>query len=146
MAREALFNSFFFGGAAAFLAIGLTLFIAYVVHRKLVPFGGVLAFLCVAPFVIPGIVLAIGFYAAYAPPPLALYGTSLLLILAFRSTGFEQMGYRFSLDFLPLVFWLMMRSRIKLTLTFKAVVFASTILDLMLTFYHMSTAALRRQS
>ena len=34
-----------------------------------------LAFLCMAPFVIPGIVLAIGFYAAYAPPPLALYGT-----------------------------------------------------------------------
>ena len=29
-----------------------------------------------APFVIPGIVLAIGFYAAYAPPPLALYGTA----------------------------------------------------------------------
>jgi iron(III) transport system permease protein len=24
----------------------------------------------------PGIVLAIGFYAAYAPPPLALYGTA----------------------------------------------------------------------
>jgi hypothetical protein len=70
----------------------------------------------------------------------------LLLILAFRSTGFEQMGYRFSLDFLPLVFWLLMRSRVKLTLTFKTVVFASTILDLLLTFYHMSTAALRRQS
>jgi iron(III) transport system permease protein len=92
MAREAIFNSFFFGAAAAFFAIGLTLFIAYVVHRKLVPFGGVLAFLCVAPFVIPGIVLAIGFYAAYAPPPLALYGTSLLLILAF-TTRFLPIAY-----------------------------------------------------
>jgi iron(III) transport system permease protein len=36
-----------------------------------------------APFVIPGIVLAIGFYAAYAPPPLGLYGTAAIIILAF---------------------------------------------------------------
>ena len=49
------------------------------------PFGGVLGFLAMAPFVIPGIVLAIGFYAAYAPPPLALYGTALILILAFTT-------------------------------------------------------------
>ena len=32
-------------------------------------------FLAMAPFVIPGIVLAIGFYAAYTRPPLVLYGT-----------------------------------------------------------------------
>ena len=37
-----------------------------------------------APFVVPGIVLAIAFYAAYAPPPLALYGTATILILALR--------------------------------------------------------------
>ena len=45
-----------------------------------------------APFVIPGIVLAIGFYAAYAPPPLALYGTAPILILAF-TTRFLPIGY-----------------------------------------------------
>ena len=45
-----------------------------------------------APFVIPGIVLAIGFYAAYAPPPLALYGTALILILAF-TTRFLPIAY-----------------------------------------------------
>ena len=56
------------------------------------PFAGVLGFLCIAPFVIPGIVLAIGFYAAYAPPPLALYGTALILILAF-TTRFLPIGY-----------------------------------------------------
>ncbi len=56
------------------------------------PFGGVLGFLCIAPFVIPGVVLAIGFYAAYAPPPLALYGTALILILAF-TTRFLPIGY-----------------------------------------------------
>ena len=85
-------NSFLFAAAAAFLAIGLALIIAYMVIRKLLPFGGVLAFLCMAPFVIPGIVLAIGFYAAYAPPPLALYGTATILILAF-ATRFLPIAY-----------------------------------------------------
>jgi hypothetical protein len=70
----------------------------------------------------------------------------LLLDLAFRSTGFEQMGYRFSLDFLPFVFWLLIRSKISLTRPFKALIFAATVLDLLLTFYHMSTMSLRRQS
>ena len=45
-----------------------------------------------APFVIPGIVLAIGFYAAYAPPPLALYGTATILILAY-TTRFLPIAY-----------------------------------------------------
>jgi iron(III) transport system permease protein len=42
--------------------------------------------------VIPGIVLAIGFYAAYAPPPLALYGTAAILVLAF-TTRFLPIAY-----------------------------------------------------
>jgi hypothetical protein len=70
----------------------------------------------------------------------------LLLILAFRSTGFEQMGYRFSLDFLPLVFWMLMRSKMTLTVSFKALIVAASILDILLTIYHMSTASLRRHS
>ena len=62
------------------------------VARKLVPWSNVLAFLCMAPFVIPGIVLAIGFYAAYAPPPLALYGTGTILVLAY-TTRFLPIAY-----------------------------------------------------
>lgn len=84
-ARQAVFNSITYAAIAAFIAIFLSLCIAYIVNRKLLRFSGVLAFLCMAPFVIPGIVLAIGFYAAYAPPPLALYGTALILILAFAT-------------------------------------------------------------
>jgi iron(III) transport system permease protein len=45
-----------------------------------------------APFVVPGIVLAIAFYAAYAPPPFSLYGTATILILAF-ATRFLPIGY-----------------------------------------------------
>jgi iron(III) transport system permease protein len=45
-----------------------------------------------APFVVPGIVLAIGFYSAYARPPLLLYGTAWMLILAF-ATRFLPIAY-----------------------------------------------------
>ena len=58
---------------------------SYIVRRNLLKGGQVLAFLCMAPFVIPGIILAIGFYAAYAPPPLALAGTALIIIVAFTT-------------------------------------------------------------
>ncbi|HSU05597.1 MAG TPA: ABC transporter permease subunit, partial [Acetobacteraceae bacterium] len=54
--------------------------------------GQVLGFLTMAPFVVPGIVLAIGFYAAYTRPPLALYGTAWILILAY-TTRFLPIAY-----------------------------------------------------
>ncbi|HRD76853.1 MAG TPA: iron ABC transporter permease [Hyphomicrobiaceae bacterium] len=80
-----LLRSIIYAGAAAFSALTLALVIGYVVKRGLMRFGNVLAFLCMAPFVIPGIILAIGFYAAYAPPPLMLAGTSLIIIVAFTT-------------------------------------------------------------
>lgn len=91
-AQQTIINTFVYSGITAFAAIALSLGIAYVVTRKLVPYTNVLTFLCMAPFVIPGIVLAIGFYAAYAPPPLALYGTGTILVLAFV-TRFLPIAY-----------------------------------------------------
>jgi iron(III) transport system permease protein len=91
-AQQAILHTFLYSGAAAFAAIGLTLAIAYVASRKLVPWSNLLSFLCMAPFVIPGIVLAIGFYAAYAPPPLALYGTAAIVVLGF-TTRFLPIAY-----------------------------------------------------
>ncbi len=85
MALSAVWNTLWFSAAAATLAVLIALLVAYIVNRKLVPFGDALAFLAMAPFVIPGIVMAIGFYAAYAGPPLLLYGTAALLILAFTA-------------------------------------------------------------
>lgn len=84
-AKLAIFNSLYFASTAACIALAIALAIAYIADRKVLPFGGVLSFLCMAPFVIPGVVLAIGFYAAYAPPPVALYGSSLILIIAFAT-------------------------------------------------------------
>jgi iron(III) transport system permease protein len=45
-----------------------------------------------APFVVPGIVLAIGFFAAYSHPPLLLYGTAGILIAAY-ATRFLPIAY-----------------------------------------------------
>jgi iron(III) transport system permease protein len=91
-AKQTILNTFVYAAVTAFAAITLSLAIAYVVNRKLVPWSGVLAFLCMAPFVIPGVVLAIGFYAAYASPPVALYGTATILILGF-TTRFLPIAY-----------------------------------------------------
>jgi iron(III) transport system permease protein len=91
-AGQSVINSFTYAAAAACIAIVLGLSIAYIVSRRLLPFAGILSFLAMAPFVVPGIVLAIAFYAAYAPPPFTLYGTATILILAF-ATRFLPIGY-----------------------------------------------------
>ncbi len=91
-AAQSVVNSFTYAAAAACIAMVLALAIAYIVSRRLLPWAGVLSFVAMAPFVVPGIVLAIAFYAAYAPPPLALYGTATILILAF-ATRFLPIGY-----------------------------------------------------
>src|SRR3546814_14762533 len=80
-----VWNTIYFSASAATAAVLIALLIAYIQHRKLVPFGTFLGFLAMAPFVIPGIVMAIGFYAAYASPPVALYGTAALMIFAFTA-------------------------------------------------------------
>ena len=91
-AQQTIIHSFTYSAAAASGAVALGLGVAYIVSRRLVPFGNALTLLCTAPFVIPGIVLAIGFYAAYAPRPFSLYGTAAILILAFM-TRFLPIAY-----------------------------------------------------
>ncbi len=91
-ARGSIVNSFAYSSAAATIALVLAIGIAYVASRRLVRFSPALGILAMTPFVIPGIVLAIAFYGAYAPPPFSLYGTGLILILAF-TTRFLPIAY-----------------------------------------------------
>ena len=84
-ARLTIVHSFVYSAATACIAVALALAVAYIVSRRLARRTGILTALCMAPLVIPGIVLAIGFYAAWAPPPLALYGTAALLVLGFTA-------------------------------------------------------------
>ncbi|HEV8617665.1 MAG TPA: iron ABC transporter permease [Methylomirabilota bacterium] len=92
LTRDATIHTFVYGATSAAIALVLALAIAYIVRRRLVPFGRALSYVAMAPFVIPGIVLAIGFYAAYTKPPLAIYGTAWILILAF-TTRFLPIAY-----------------------------------------------------
>jgi iron(III) transport system permease protein len=82
-AITAIWHTLWYSATAASVAVVLALLIAYGAHRRLMPFIGVLGFLAMAPFVIPGIVMAIGFYAVFAAPPLSMYGTPWILIFAF---------------------------------------------------------------
>jgi iron(III) transport system permease protein len=91
-ARSAIGHSLSYAAAAATIATILAVFTAYVSQRRLLPGARILAFLAVAPFVVPGIVLAIGFFSAYARPPLVLYGTAWMLIVAF-ATRFLPIAY-----------------------------------------------------
>ena len=90
--RQTIYNSFTYSAAAACLAVGLSLVVSYIVVRRLTRGGGVLAILCMAPLVIPGIVLGVAFYATFAPPPVALYGTGAILILGY-TTRFLPIAY-----------------------------------------------------
>jgi iron(III) transport system permease protein len=90
--RTAIVHSLEYSAAAASVAVVVATLVAYLVLRRLVPFGRVLGFLAMAPFVVPGIVLAIGFLAAYSRPPILLYGTALILIAAY-TTRFLPIAY-----------------------------------------------------
>ena len=83
--RRAIFHSLSYGAAAATIATIVGFLIAYTASRRLFPGAQVLGIVCMAPFVVPGIVLAIGIYAAYSHPPLVLYGTAAILIIAFTT-------------------------------------------------------------
>jgi iron(III) transport system permease protein len=91
-ARSAIQHSLLYAAAAATIVSLLALISAYVSTRRLLPGARLLSFVAMAPFVVPGIVMAIGFYSAYARPPLLLYGTAWMLILAF-ATRFLPIGY-----------------------------------------------------
>jgi len=91
-ARDAIGHSLSYAAVAATIASVLALVTAYAASRRLLAGARFFGFLAMAPFVVPGIVLAIGFYGAYARPPLMLYGTAWMLIAAF-ATRFLPIAY-----------------------------------------------------
>lgn len=67
----------------------------------------------------------------------------LVVLLAFRNVGYFQVGYRFSLDFLPLVFWGLMRSRVTLSSSVKSLIFVSALFDIFLAIHFVASSASR---
>ncbi|MBD5654870.1 MAG: iron ABC transporter permease, partial [Candidatus Eremiobacteraeota bacterium] len=83
--RTAIGHSFSYGAIASAIALVVAASIAYAAVRRIVPGAPLLGVLCTAPVVVPGIVLALGLFATYSRPPVVLYGTSAMLVLAFAT-------------------------------------------------------------
>ncbi|WP_395455359.1 ABC transporter permease [Azospirillum melinis] len=84
--HTAIVNSLVYSTLGATLCVALGTLVAYIVERRLVVGASLLGAVATVPIVIPGIVLSVGFFAAYTRAPLNLYGTPLLLIAAFAAT------------------------------------------------------------
>src|SRR3989442_6933915 len=67
----------------ACVGAGFVVLLSYVTNRRLVVGHQLVAFLALAPVVIPGVVLAVGLFIAYTRPPLLLYGTLWILFVAY---------------------------------------------------------------
>src|SRR5215471_11671580 len=76
-------NTFVLGVASATIGTIMALVIAYLTTRRAIKGYRALGFLATAPVAIPGIVLGVGLFLSYARPPLVLYGTLWILLLAF---------------------------------------------------------------
>ena len=83
--RSALVNTVAYSAATALICVAMGLGIAYATQRRITPFPGLIQVLALSPIAVPGVILAIGLYAAYAGPPFTLYGTGALIVIAFTT-------------------------------------------------------------
>jgi len=81
--QRAIQNTVILCLASATIGTMLAVVIAYVTTRKAITGHKVLGFLATAPVAIPGIVLGVGLFLSYTRPPLILYGTLWILLLAY---------------------------------------------------------------
>jgi iron(III) transport system permease protein len=81
--QAAILNTLELGVMTACVGAGLVTLLAYVANRRLILGHQVVAFLALAPVVIPGVVLAVALFIAYTRPPLVLYGTLWILFVAY---------------------------------------------------------------
>jgi iron(III) transport system permease protein len=83
--RSALINTVLYSGATALVCVVMGICVAYATQRRITPFPTVVQFLALAPVAVPGLILAIGLYSAYAGPPFSLYGMGALIVIAFTT-------------------------------------------------------------
>src|SRR5438445_13308807 len=72
--RDAIVNTLELGVMTACVGAVMVAVLSYVTNRRLVVGDQFLAFLALAPVVLPGGVLAVGLVMAYTPPPSVLCG------------------------------------------------------------------------
>jgi iron(III) transport system permease protein len=83
--RDAIVNTLLYSISTALVCVLMGICIAYATQRRITPMPTVVQFLALAPVAVPGLILAIGLYAAYAGPPFSLYGMGLLIVVAFTT-------------------------------------------------------------
>ncbi|MBN8754601.1 MULTISPECIES: ABC transporter permease [Variovorax] len=83
--RSALVNTVTYSAVTALVCVAMGMCVAYATQRRITPFPTLIQFLALAPVAVPGLILAIGLYAAYAGPPFSLYGTGALVVVAFTT-------------------------------------------------------------
>lgn len=97
--RAALWNTIFLGVVSATAGTALALVVGYVTSRRLIAGHRFLGMLATAPVAIPGIVLGVGLFLSYTRPPIVLYGSLWILLLAFLTielpAGYQQIQAAF---------------------------------------------------
>ncbi len=92
--QAAILNTLELGVLTACVGAGLAALLAYITTRKIIVGHQLLAFLALAPIVIPGVVLAVALFIAYTRPPFLLYGTLWILFIAYLTkempVGYSQ--------------------------------------------------------
>jgi iron(III) transport system permease protein len=83
--RSAIVNTVLYSGATALVCVAMGIVVAYATQRRITPFPAFVQFLALAPIAVPGLILAIGLYSAYAGPPFSLYGMGALIVIAFTT-------------------------------------------------------------
>ena len=82
-AMTPVWNTIQFSAASATLCVVIGLAVAYLTVRRNTRFDRVLEWLTTTPIVLPGIIIAVGIFAAYSRPPIVLYGSGVIVVVAF---------------------------------------------------------------
>ena len=94
--RLAIWNTLILGLGAATITTFMALVVGYLVTRRAVRGISILGWLATAPLAVPGIVLGVGLFLAYAHPSFRLYGTLWILLIAFLTlelpAAYQQIG------------------------------------------------------
>lgn len=97
--RLAIWNTFIVGILTATIGTGIALVASYLVARRAVAHAPLLGVLAMAPIAVPGIVLGVGLFLAYANTTFHLYGTLWILLIAFLTlelpAGYQQLSAAF---------------------------------------------------
>lgn len=91
--QEGLTNSMVVGVLAALIGGALYLFLSYTVYRTKIPGRRYLEYLAMWPVAVPALVIGLGFLWTWISLPLPIYGTLLILVLAFVA-HFMPQGFR----------------------------------------------------